>query len=116
MLATAQGALALSRVRPIGPTFVVMSTSVVPVGVTSACGVPVSACRFGVAVGSAGLPRAARPLRRRLRPPRGALELALQPPLGGLAPLLVARHGWYSSRRTAAGGRPGAPAPRWSKP
>src|SRR3712207_9427653 len=54
MLATAQGALALSSVRPIGPTFVVMSTSVVPVGGTSTGGGPVSACRFGVGVGSAG--------------------------------------------------------------
>jgi hypothetical protein len=42
-------------VRPIGPEFVAMSTSVVPVGVTSTGGVPVSACRFGLAAVSAGV-------------------------------------------------------------
>src|SRR3712207_8308759 len=55
MLATPHGALALSSVRPIGPRFVVMSTSVVPVGVTSTGGVPVSACRVGFAAVSAGV-------------------------------------------------------------
>src|SRR3712207_5085549 len=55
MLAAAQGALALSRVSPTAPKLVVIVTGVVPVGVTSAGGVPVSALRSGLAAVSAGV-------------------------------------------------------------